>query len=95
VGVSGQTLLALALTGFAGQDMAVARLFKLQAAAAGGFEALGRAPVRFHFRHGLSSVQQYFLFKKGLQISVLSKGNTTGKRGKALDIKFLLYNSHQ
>jgi hypothetical protein len=84
VGIRGQTLLAFALPGFAGQDMAVAGLFKLQAAAAGGFEALGRAPVRFHFRHGLSSVQQYFLFKKVLKILYMSKGHTTGKLGRPL-----------
>jgi hypothetical protein len=74
VGVSGQTLLALALPGFAGQDMAVAGLFELQAAGACRFEALGRAPVRFNFGHNLSSVPQYFLFQKRQALSWLSKG---------------------
>jgi hypothetical protein len=55
VGEVRQALLALALPGLAGQDMAVAGLLTLQSATGGAPEALGRTPVRFQFGHGRSS----------------------------------------
>jgi hypothetical protein len=55
VGKFRQAHMALALPGFAGEDMAVAGLFVFEAAAGSRLESFGRAPVGFDFRHGLTS----------------------------------------
>jgi hypothetical protein len=42
------------LRGFAGQDMALIGVFSFQTAAGRRVEALGRAPMGFHFGHNLN-----------------------------------------
>jgi hypothetical protein len=47
------------LSGFAGQYVALVGVFPFQTAAGSGAEALGRAPMGFHFGHGFNLTYKY------------------------------------
>jgi hypothetical protein len=68
--------------------MAVAGTFPLQAAFGGASKTFGRPPVGFYFRHGLSSVQRFPLFKKNV-VKVIYKKKISLAALRAREQSFL------